>query len=40
LTLLIPTWVLIGANIYFGIDASLTTRVAEEAARVLLGTAS
>jgi multicomponent Na+:H+ antiporter subunit D len=40
LALLIPTWVLIGANIYFGIDASLTTRVAGEAARVLLGTAS
>ena len=38
--LLIPTWTLIGANIYFGIDASLTTRVAGEAARVLLGTAS
>lgn len=40
LGLLIPTWVLIGANIYFGIDASLTTRVAGEAARILLGTGS
>ena len=38
--MLIPTWILIGANIYFGIDASLTTRVAGEAARVLLGVGS
>jgi multicomponent Na+:H+ antiporter subunit D len=36
--LLVPTWILIGANIYFGVDASLTTRVAAAAARVLLGT--
>jgi multicomponent Na+:H+ antiporter subunit D len=35
--LLIPTWVMIGANIYFGIDAGLTTEVAEQAAHVLLG---
>ncbi len=35
--LLIPTWLLIGANIYFGIDTSLTVGVADRAARVLLG---
>jgi multicomponent Na+:H+ antiporter subunit D len=38
--LAVPTWILIGANIYFGIDASLTTRVGEAAARALLGLAS
>ncbi len=35
--MLIPMWVLIGANIYFGIDASLTTSVAGTAARALIG---
>jgi len=35
--LLIPTWILIIANIYFGIDTSLTVGVAEQAARLLLG---
>jgi multicomponent Na+:H+ antiporter subunit D len=39
LSMLIPTWVLIGGNIYFGIDAELTTRVAGAAARILLGVA-
>jgi len=37
LSMLIPTWGLIGANIYFGIDASLTTTAATTAARILLG---
>ena len=37
LGLLVPTWALIAANIYFGIDASLTTGVAGQAARALLG---
>ncbi|MDX1483977.1 MAG: monovalent cation/H+ antiporter subunit D family protein [Alphaproteobacteria bacterium] len=37
LSMLIPTWLLVGANLYFGIDASLTTGVAGAAARVLLG---
>ena len=37
LSLLIPTWVLVAANVYFGIDASLTTRVAQQAAEALLG---
>ena len=36
-SMLIPMWVLIGANIYFGIDASLTTSVAGTAARALIG---
>ena len=36
-SMLIPMWVLILANIYFGIDASLTTSVAGTAARALIG---
>ena len=39
LTLLIPTWVLIAANFYFGIDATFTTEVAGSAARTLMGIA-
>lgn len=39
LGLLIPTWALIAANLYFGIDASLTAGVAGRAARLLLGVA-
>ncbi len=37
LIMLVPMWVLIGANIYFGIDAGLTTSVADLAARSLVG---
>jgi multicomponent Na+:H+ antiporter subunit D len=37
LLLLIPTWVLILANFYFGIDATLTSEVARQAAESLLG---
>ncbi len=37
LALLIPTWILIVANIYFGIDTSLTVGVAQQAAASLLG---
>lgn len=37
LSLLIPTWALVVANLYFGIDARLTAGVALEAARILLG---
>lgn len=37
LTILIPTWILISANIYFGIDTSLTVEVAQTAAASLLG---
>lgn len=37
LSMLIPIWVLIGASIYFGIDATTTLDVAIAAARALLG---
>jgi len=36
LSLLIPTWILIGANIYFGIDAERTVSIAQRAAEWLL----
>ena len=36
LSMLIPTWILIGASIYFGIDTSVSAGVAETAARLLL----
>ena len=35
--MLVPTWVLIGANVYFGLDTSLTSGVARRAAETLLG---
>ena len=35
--LLVPTWSLALANIYFGLDTSLTVGVAEKAAAILLG---
>jgi multicomponent Na+:H+ antiporter subunit D len=37
LALLIPTWALALANVYFGVDTALNARVAEVAARTLLG---
>ena len=37
LLLLVPTWALAIANIYFGLDTSLTVGVAEKAAAVLGG---
>ncbi|HUP51777.1 MAG TPA: monovalent cation/H+ antiporter subunit D family protein [Longimicrobiales bacterium] len=37
LGLLVPTWTLVLANLYFGIDASLTAGVATRAAEVLIG---
>ena len=37
LAMLLPTWALILANLYFGIDASLTAGIAGAAARSLLG---
>ena len=37
LSMLIPTWILIGASIYFGVDTSLTVGVARQAALMLLG---
>ena len=39
MALLIPTWVLIVANFYFGIDATFTAEVAGSAARSLMGIA-
>ncbi|MEK9723121.1 MAG: monovalent cation/H+ antiporter subunit D family protein [Rhodospirillaceae bacterium] len=40
LELLIPIWVLIGASVYFGIDATTTLDVAIAAAKALLGAGS
>jgi multicomponent Na+:H+ antiporter subunit D len=37
LSLLIPTWILIGASLYFGINTDLTVGAAEAAASSLLG---
>lgn len=37
LTMLVPLWVLVLANLYFGIDASLTSQIARQAAKQLLG---
>jgi multicomponent Na+:H+ antiporter subunit D len=36
-SLLVPTWILVVANIYFGIDTSLTVGTARRAAEALLG---
>ncbi|MFQ5931851.1 MAG: monovalent cation/H+ antiporter subunit D family protein, partial [Nitrospiraceae bacterium] len=38
LSMLIPTWALIGLTIYFGFDTSLSIGVAGQAADYLLGT--
>ncbi len=37
LSLLIPVWILVAANLYFGINASFTTGIASAAAATLLG---
>ena len=37
ISLLIPIWILVAANFYFGIDATLTAGVAKSAAELLLG---
>ena len=37
LSMLIPTWVLAGASVYFGVDATLTAGLASQAAEQLLG---
>ncbi len=37
LSLLLPTWALVAASFYFGIDASLTADVATQAAETLIG---
>ena len=38
--MLVPTWILIAANVYFGIDTSLTSGIARRAAESFLGTAA
>lgn len=38
--MLIPTWLLIVANVYFGIDTSLTSGLARHGAEILLGSGS
>jgi multicomponent Na+:H+ antiporter subunit D len=35
--MLIPTWALIGASVYFGLDTEITVGVAQKAATVLIG---
>ncbi|HSG11767.1 MAG TPA: monovalent cation/H+ antiporter subunit D family protein [Gammaproteobacteria bacterium] len=37
LLLLVPTWALVFANLYFGLDTDLTVGVAEKAAAILMG---
>jgi len=37
LAMLLPTYVLIGATVYFGIDATLTSEISLNAAQTLLG---
>jgi len=37
LAMLVPMWVLVGANVYFGIDTDLTVGTARAAARILMG---
>jgi multicomponent Na+:H+ antiporter subunit D len=37
LGLLLPLWALVAANVYFGINASLTSGVATRAAEILMG---
>ncbi len=39
LSLLIPTWLLVAANIWFGIDTRVSAGLAEKAAALLLGVA-
>lgn len=38
LSMLIPTWLMIGATVYFGIHTELTVGIARQAAQMLLGT--
>ena len=40
LAMLVPTWALVVANVYFGIDTRLSVGIAERAAAVLMGTGS
>ena len=36
-SMLVPTWLLIGANLYVGINASLITTIARQGANALIG---
>ena len=38
-SMLIPTWLLIGANLYIGVNAGLITRMARQSADILIGQA-
>jgi len=40
ISMLIPAWLLIGANVYVGVNASLITDIAQQGADVLLGQAT
>jgi len=40
LSMLVPTWLLVAANIYFGVDSDLTLGIARRAAETLVGVAS
>ena len=37
ISMLVPMWALIGASLYFGMDAGFTANTAETAATLLLG---
>jgi multicomponent Na+:H+ antiporter subunit D len=39
-SMLVPVWLLIGANLYVGIDAGLITNIAQQGAAVLIGEAA
>jgi multicomponent Na+:H+ antiporter subunit D len=39
LSLLLPIWILVAANVYFGLNATLTAGIATRAAEILLGVA-
>ena len=39
LSLLLPTWILIGATVFFGLYTEVTVEVASDAAKLLLGVA-
>ena len=36
-SLVIPAWILVGASIYFGVNSTLTSKLAHQAAQALLG---
>jgi multicomponent Na+:H+ antiporter subunit D len=36
-SLVLPAWILIGASLYFGVDSSIPSHMANQAARFLLG---